>query len=127
MEAKKQIGVWMDHSVAHLIEQKNNTIVTNNIKSEFTHQQKEHSLGKNENLMHNKEQHLQAKYYKNIAEAVKNHNEILLFGPTTAKEELSNLLKADHHFANVKIDVKHADKMTENQQHAFVKGHFQLV
>ena len=114
METKKQIGIWMDHSIAHLMEQKDNSIVTNNIKSEFTQQEKEHSLGKGENLMHNKEQHLQSKYYKKIADAVKNHNEILLFGPTTAKEELSNLLKTDRHFENVKIDVKHVDKMMEN-------------
>ena len=126
METKKQIGVWMDHSVAHIMEQKNNDILTNSIKSEFTHQEKEHSLSKNENLMHNKEQHMQSNYYKKISDAVLGHNEILLFGPTTAKEELSNLLKTDHHFANVKISVKHADKMTENQQKAFVKEYFQL-
>ncbi|MDZ4663401.1 MAG: hypothetical protein SGJ15_00855 [Bacteroidota bacterium] len=126
METKKQIGIWMDHSVAHILEPKDNTIVTSNIESEFTYEQRQHSLGKNENLMHNKEQHMQSKYYKTIADAVKGHHEILLFGPTTAKEELSNLLKANHHFSNVKIDVKHADKMTENQQHAFVKKHFLL-
>lgn len=126
MKTKKQIGVWMDHSIAHLIEQKDNSIVTNNIESEFTHEAKEHSLSKGEDFMHSKEQHLYTKYYKKITDAVKSYNEILLFGPTTAKEELSNLLKTDRHFENVKIDVKHADKMTENQQHAFVKGHFHI-
>jgi hypothetical protein len=126
METKKQIGIWMDHSVAHLLEPKDNTIVTSNIESEFTHTERQHALGKNENLMHNKEHQMQAKYYKTIADAIKGHNEVLLFGPTKAKEELSNILKEDHHFSNVKIEVKHADKMTENQQHAFVKKHFQI-
>ncbi|MEI8137729.1 MAG: hypothetical protein WCH21_10435, partial [Bacteroidota bacterium] len=65
-----------------------------------------HSISKGENQLHIKQQHLQSQYYKKISDAVKNHNEILLFGPTTAKEELSNLLKTDHHFANAKIDVK---------------------
>lgn len=127
MQTKKQIGIWMDNSTAHILEPKDNAIVTSNINSEFTHEQRQHSLGKNENLMHNKEQHMQSKYYKTIADALKGHDEILLFGPTTAKNELSNLLKADHHFSTVKIDVVDADKMTENQQHAFVKKHFQLA
>jgi stalled ribosome rescue protein Dom34 len=126
METKKQIGIWMDHSVAHIMEPKNNAILTNSVLSEFTTEQRQNSLGKNENLMHNKEQTLQSKYYKNIKEVIKGHQEVLLFGPTTAKDELLNLLKADHHFENVKIEVKSADKMTENQQHAFVKDYFKL-
>lgn len=127
METKKQIGIWMDHSIAHVLEPKDNTIITSNIESEFTHEQRQHALGKNENLMHNKEHQMQSKYYKTIADTIKGHTEVLLFGPTTAKEELSNILKADHHFTDVKIEVMHADKMTENQQHAFVKKHFQLA
>ena len=66
----------------------------------------------------------QAGYYKKITEALKHSNEIVLFGPTKAKNELMNLLTADHHFANKKIEVKQTDKMTENQQKAFVKEHF---
>ncbi|MEI8137447.1 MAG: hypothetical protein WCH21_09015 [Bacteroidota bacterium] len=126
METKKQIGIWMDHSIAHLMEPKDNGIITSSVKSDFTYQVKQHALNKNENLMHNKEQHMQSGYYHKIKEAIKNHKEVLLFGPTSAKDELSNLLKTDHHFENIKVDVKHADKMTENQQHAFVKKHFQL-
>ncbi|MBK7309926.1 MAG: hypothetical protein KBG47_02450 [Bacteroidia bacterium] len=127
METKKQIGIWMDHSIAHILEHKGDKIITSNIESEFTHEQRQQALGRNENLMHNKEHQMQTKYYKTIADAIKGHNEVLLFGPTKAKEELSNILKADHHFSNVKIEVMHADKMTENQQHAFVKKHFQLT
>ncbi|MBC7861493.1 MAG: hypothetical protein IAF38_00885 [Bacteroidia bacterium] len=127
METKKQIGIWMDHSVAHIMKPANNAFENSTLKSEFTHNEKMHSLSKNENLMHNKEQHEQAKYYKSIADSIKDYKEVVLFGPTTAKEELANLLKADHHFEHVKIVVKHADKMTENQQHAFVREHFHLA
>lgn len=116
----------MDHSNAHLIELTNEGVVKNNITSEFTHEEKEHGLSKNENLMHNKEQHQQSKYYNKIKDAVKDYKHIVLFGPTTAKNELMNLLNADNHFEKVKIDVKSADKMTDNQQHAFVKDHFQI-
>ena len=125
MTTTKNMGIWMDHSVAHLMELKNDEVTTNNITSSFTHQEKEHSLSKNENLMHNKEQHLQADYYNKIKDATKDYDRIMLFGPTTAKNELLNIMKADHHFENKKIESIQADKMTENQLHAFVKNHFQ--
>ncbi|MBP7809208.1 MAG: hypothetical protein KA163_07950 [Bacteroidia bacterium] len=126
MASKENIGIWMDHSIAHIIELTGEGIVKSTIASDFTHQEKEHSLSKNENLAHNKEQHQQSKYYNKIKDAVKDHKNILLFGPTTAKNELVNLLKEDHHFEKTKIEVKPADKMTDNQQHAFVKDHFQI-
>lgn len=125
MKTKKLIGIWMDHSVANLIEQSLEGFITKTIKSDFSHQDK-NSINKNENLMHNKEQSQQYGYYKKIIEAVKEHDEIFLFGPTTAKNELLNLLKDDRHFEYKKIEAKDADKMTENQQEAFVRSHFQL-
>jgi hypothetical protein len=124
MEIKKNIGVWMDHSIAHLIELQNNWVIRTTIESKFTHLEKELSLRKNENLMLNKEQHEQAGYYKKITEAIKEYTGIVLFGPTKAKNELMNLLSADHHFVNAKIEVKQADKMSENQEKAFVKEYF---
>ena len=124
MTTKKHMGIWMDHSVAHLMELSNDVITTNTLKSEFTHQQKEHSLSRGENHMHHAEQKQESHYYKKISDAVKGYEEVLLFGPTTAKNELHNLLKADFNFKDTKIEVKPADKMTEHQQHAFVKDHF---
>ncbi|HTA81808.1 MAG TPA: hypothetical protein VK783_02665 [Bacteroidia bacterium] len=118
------LGIWMDHSNAHLMEFSTGTIVTKTLESEFTHQQKEHSLGKSENLMHNKEHHEQAEYYKKLGEVIKNYEDVVLFGPTDAKVELLNALRLDHRFEKVKIETRQADKMTENQQHAFVKNYF---
>ena len=46
------------------------------------------------------------------------------FGPTNAKTELLNMLRTDHHFDKIDIEVKNTDKMTENQEHAFVKEYF---
>jgi stalled ribosome rescue protein Dom34 len=127
MTPKKQIGIWMDHSIAHISEMKDNTFISRIVKSEFTHTEKEQSLGRSENLMHHKEQHQQSSYYKKITEVLKDYNEIVLFGPTTAKNELLNLLKADHHFENKKIEVRQTDKMTENQQHEFVRNYFHCL
>ncbi len=124
MKAEKRLGIFMDHATAHLMEFTTDPIETTTILSPFTHQEKENSLGKSEQLMHNKEQHEEADYYKKIGEVIRQHDEVILFGPTEAKEELLNKLRQDHRFSDIKIHVQSADKMTGNQQHAFVKAYF---
>jgi stalled ribosome rescue protein Dom34 len=125
MTASKRVGIWMDHSSANIMAfTSEGPIETATIESPFTHEQKEQSLRRSEKLMNNKEQQEAAAYYKNLGEVIKGYDEVILFGPTDAKAELFNLLKADHHFENIKIEVKQADKLTENQQHAFVKDYF---
>jgi hypothetical protein len=124
MTNSKRIGIWMDHSSAHLMELRSEPIETITIESKFTHQEKEHSMVKSELLMHNKERHQQAEYYKKLGEVIKNYEEVILFGPTDAKVELFNLLRADHLFSKIKIEIQQADKMTEIQQHAFVREYF---
>ncbi len=124
MTTAKYLGIWMDHASAHIMEFSGNPIETKTIDSKFTHEAKEHSLSKGENHMHIKEQHQQSEYYKHLGEVIKNYEEVILFGPTDAKVELANILKTDHLFAKIRIEVIQTDKMTENQQHAFVKEYF---
>jgi|ERR1700722_2418877 hypothetical protein len=124
MVAAKSLGIWMDHSRAHVMEFTTDPIETKTIESKFTHDVKEQSQNKSENLMHNKEQHQQSSYYKQLGEIIKKYEEVILFGPTSAKVELLNILRSDHLFAKIKIEVKQADKMTENQEHAFVREYF---
>jgi stalled ribosome rescue protein Dom34 len=124
MKKVKRIGIWMDHSSANLMEFTSDPIKTTVIASKFTHQEKEHSLEKGESQMHNKEQHQQAEYYNKLGEIIRNYEEVILFGPTDAKTELFNLLRANHLFAKIKIEIQQTDKMTEFKQHEFVKEYF---
>ena len=124
MTTAKKIGIWMDHASAHLTEIKTKPFETKIILSKFTHQEKEVSLVKGEKMMHKKEQHQQSEYYKELGEVIRNYNDVILFGPTDAKGELLNVLRADHRFENIKIKTEQTDKMTENQQHIFVKKYF---
>ena len=119
-----KIGIWMDHSIAHLMEFSNNPFEVNTIESNFTHQEKMDSLLKGEVHLHIKEQQKQLKYYKKLMDVVKKYNEVILFGPTNAKEELFNVIVADNRFHDIKIQVKQTDKMTPQQQHAFVRDYF---
>ncbi|HOZ86108.1 MAG TPA: hypothetical protein PL029_00050 [Bacteroidia bacterium] len=120
----KNLGIWMDHSTADLMELTTDPIEIKTITSAFTHQVKEESLNKNENLMHNKEQHQQSGFYKKLIEEIRNYENVILFGPTDAKSELRNLLASDHRFEKIKIEVQNADKMSEGQKKAFVLEYF---
>jgi hypothetical protein len=124
MKTATSLGIWMDHQTARLMEFTTEPIQTTTLDSKFTHEEKEQALGRSENLMHNKEQHEQEDYYKALGKIIRNYQEVILFGPTNAKVELFNSLRKDHRFAGIVIEVKQADKMTEPQQHAFVKAYF---
>ena len=119
----KQLGIWMDHSNAHLMELTNGIIV-HRVVSELTNNETEFNFYKGEKLIHKKEQHLQINYYKKIGDIIKNYQEVVLFGPTDAKNELLNMVKTDHLFEDIKIEVKNSDKMTESQMQTFVREYF---
>jgi hypothetical protein len=124
MATTKNLGIWMDHTNAHVMEFTTDPITTVIISSKFTHREKEHSLGKGENGMHQKEHHEQSAYYKQIADVIRDYQDVVLFGPSTAKLELLNMMRADHHFEKIKLETKESDKMTQNEQHAFVRKYF---
>lgn len=124
MDTVKKLGIWIDHSNAHLTEFATGALETKSLDSDFTNQDRGQTMARSENVMHNKEQQRHAEYYKKLGEAILNYEEVLLFGPTDAKAELFNMLKADHRFSKIKIEMKQTDKMNEHQQHAFVREYF---
>ena len=126
MKTTKRLGIWMDHSTANLIEFTDDKTETTEIEAQVG-EQDEPLNPRDETMIQNKEQNELSDYYKRISEVIKDYDEVLLFGPTHAKDELNNILKDDHHFDEVKIEIKPADNMTENQQQAFVKEHFDIA
>ena len=123
MAKTKNLGIWMDHASAHVMEIAD-PMVTNIVLCDSTHEEKEKTLQKGESIMHNKNQQQQAEYYKKLGAFIKDYDDVLLFGPTDAKVELLNILKADLNFSKIKIEIRQTDKMTENQEHAFVREYF---
>ena len=124
MKNSKQLGIWMDHSNAYLMELKNGPIVTYIIKSEFAQQGNGYDMKYHEKSYHNKQQQQQSDYYKKLRDFIRNYQEVVLFGPTDAKAELLNQLKGDHLFDKIKIEVQQSDHMTESQRHTFVMEYF---
>jgi hypothetical protein len=124
MAMANSLGIFMDHSSAQIIEFTTDPMESITVDSTFSRQDKVESLGKSENLMHNKEQQQQTAYFKQLADVIKNYDAVVLFGPTDAKAQLYNILKADNRFEKIKIEVKQSDKMTSKQQNAFVRDYF---
>lgn len=124
MEINKNLGIWMDHSEAEIIDI-NKESNRSSIKSKFTSDTEDAAIHKGEHLMHNKEQQMHEAYYKDIASQILKYDHVLLFGPTNAKTELHNYLNKDLHFKDIKIDIEPADKMTVNEKFAFVRNHFE--
>lgn len=124
IQATNDIGIWMDHFNAYLTKFTIEPMTTQKISSPFTHYDKVTSLAKSEILSHHKEQHEQIAYYKTISEHILKAERVLLFGPTDAKKELSNLLRANHLFDKISIHVENTDKMDEREQQLFITKYF---
>ncbi len=124
MTTQNKLGIWMDHSNAQLIVFTADNSETVSLDSTHSLDDKSGSNGRSEHMMHNKENQDQYAFYSKLGDVIKDFDEVLLFGPTNAKVELYNILKLDQKFTKTKIELQQADKMTDNQQHAFVKNHF---
>lgn len=124
MQTLKKAGIWMDHSMAHITEFNSDIHETKIITSDFSYQDKVDTLQRSESGMHNKEQQKMSAYYKELAQIIKNFDEVILFGPTDAKVELYNELKNNHQFDAIKIEVSNTDKMSEKEQRNFIDDYF---
>jgi len=125
MKSKKLLGIWMDHSVAHCSELINNTFITKSIESTpISLVNKEDLYYKDDSERLNKEQDKLSVYYSKLSDIILKQDKVVIFGPTDAKSELLNLIKKDHLFDKITIEAKAADKMSENQQHEFIKDYF---
>lgn len=124
MKAKKKLGIWMDYSIAYLMEFTSNAFEIITIESKFTEQKKLQSLSKSDSLMYSKEQKERSTYYKKISEIIKDYKKVILFGPTNAKVDLFDILSEDERFIKIKIEIQNTEKMTKEQRNSFVMDMF---
>jgi hypothetical protein len=124
MKTTKKLGIWMDYSTANLIEYNLDSYEIKSIDSGFSFEEINEVLNNNKCLIDNKENQQLSKYFKRIAEQLKEYNELVLFGSTNAKVELHSILKEEESFQKIKIEIKNTAKMTDNQKKYFVKSYF---
>ncbi|GAB4144613.1 MAG: hypothetical protein Fur0041_19470 [Bacteroidia bacterium] len=131
------IGVWLDHSKAHMItESSAGNYAIQTIHSLLDKHPREAGqgsdltqaakgrFGNDEYTKNNQERGDLKSYYKMLQDVLEQYDQILLFGPTSAKKELFNLIMENKAFGGKKIDVENADKLTENQMVAVVREYF---
>lgn len=124
MKTVKKLGIWMDHSIAYLMEFTNNPFEIKTIESKFSIDEKNLKTSKISDLLINKEKHVLYDYYNKIGEAIKNYKQIVLFGPSDAKIEFFDVLSEDERFVKLKVEIRETDKMTMHQQHDFILEYF---
>jgi phosphopantothenoylcysteine synthetase/decarboxylase len=124
MKKRKKLGIWMDHSIAHLMEFTNKHFEIKTIESKLKNDEKPENLFEPESIIHNKKGGLLLDYYKKLSEAIKDYEQVILFGPTNAKIEFFDVISEDIRFLKIKFEIKNTDKMTQNQQHEFVQQYF---
>ena len=124
MKTTKKLGIWLDHSIARIMEYTVDDFKVHTLESQLEGLDKQEGLQHSESLLHNKENQSLKTFYKLLVETIKNYDEIVLFGPTTAKTELYNLIREEHKYDHLKIETKAANKMSYEEQHAFIKDYF---
>jgi stalled ribosome rescue protein Dom34 len=120
MKSTKKLGIWMDHSFAHIMEFTSKHFEIETIESEL--KTKENS--KRSVKIDSKQKKILSTYYTKIGDYIQNYKRVILFGPTDAKVELFDFLSEDERFLKIKFEIKNTDKMTQSQQHTFVKEYF---
>ena len=125
MENFKQLGIYMDHTHAFLMELENGMIISRNILSGWKEtdsidKEDGHFIG-----FHSAEKKfLQAIYYKEISDIIRHYEQVVIFGPTDAKKELFNLLNDNYHFNKIKIDIVNTEKMTDAEMHKYMIAYY---
>lgn len=132
----RQIGVWLDHAEAHFFLPAVENVPVETVDSTLESQERHGGQGadgiklggfrstNNEHHKHNREQDALHKYYKEIQHKLLDFDEIYLFGPGSARNELHNLMLEDEHFKTKNIHVEPSDHLTENQMKTKVTEFF---
>jgi len=134
----KKIGLWLDHVDAHFIE-----IEDGQELFETSHSGKESLLRikgetgsgikmgnyrstNNEHRVQMREHEIIMDYYNALLKRLAEYDEIFIFGASTAKDELYNLLRTNKHFDGKLIQIESSDQITKNQMIARVRSFFKM-
>lgn len=130
----KKIAVWLDHEQAHFIKLKKEKFVVETIESgQESHVRFKGETGSGTKLSktrstnqeykkHEREKNNLLEYYKQLSEGIKKYDFVYLFGPTTAKKELLNHIRAEEKSGGKTFVVDSADTMTFPQMIARAKA-----
>lgn len=129
-----KIGIWLDYRTANIITLKGKGTTYNTIESEVDPSKpRGGSRPKmkygpvdtvSEKHFLERRKHEEKAYYEKLITAVKDADELYLFGPAEAKDGLLKAIKANKNFKPAFKGIETADSMTENQKIAKVRAFF---
>ena len=134
---KKKIGIWLDFKEANIIELNNNETKLETVFSEIelvhpkggarskTPYGPMDTISESKFLERRKAQ--EKAYYEKLITAVKDADEIFIFGPAEAKDGLLKAIKGSRKFQSSLKGVEPADSMTDNQKVAKVRAFFDSI
>lgn len=114
----------MDHSNAFIIPFSDLVQMPQTITSGFTVQDKGKVPGRSKSQMLSLQQREQSAYHKNIAAAIQQSDEVFLFGPTDAKNDLFKMLREDHNFDSIPIEFYNSYRVTGSEEFAISENCF---
>ncbi|MBK9285557.1 MAG: hypothetical protein IPM51_14745 [Sphingobacteriaceae bacterium] len=129
MKKENSVGVWMDYHQAKFITVEKEIAIVVSGHDKFPRVDGQGADGtrwgpnsSNNEFTKNQKENAQIKeYFNQLMELLADYQNILLFGPTKAKNELYNLILENKKFSDKKIKVESADQMTDNQLIEFVQ------
>lgn len=131
---KKQIGIWLDFKEASIIDLSIVETRVDKISSEIEHFQPRGGAhpklrwGATENIsertyLERRKQQEKA-YFQKLIDAVREGDELFIFGPAEAKDNFIKAIKNSNNFHPSVRGVERANRMTDNQKIAKVKAFF---
>lgn len=139
MEKKKQVGIWLDVRNAYLIDV---SLGNENTEEQIVHIHSDIEEteggggtrskspwgpqgGDSQRRLQERIHHEEKAYFEKIIHAIDpKTDELLLFGPSTAKLGLRSAIKEIKHYHPVIAAVEAADQMTVHQMEAWAKAFF---
>lgn len=122
MKPSKKIAIWMDYSKAHIIEFTDKAREVDVIeirKSKNIYDRNPHLNHQNQVDEENRKA-----YFKKLTLCTNQCDTILLFGPTQAKNELSNQWIEKEHCTHKNMEIITTGRLTEQQRCRFVNNYF---
>ncbi|PRY86941.1 hypothetical protein [Mongoliibacter ruber] len=135
----KQIGLWIDFNKAHIIGYQDGSVeILETVESPVESLRRQDGEGNdstkftsnnnhtsnNEYRKNNISQNELKEYFKILESKLQPFDDILIFGPGTAREQIKNRLREIKSFDSKWISVQKSDKLTDNQLLAFVRDFY---
>lgn len=129
----RNIGLWIDHKQAYIVHEgaEKPEVIASNVEARVRYSGGTRIGGQynqrvdSELRYNDRFQHQLREYYENVIAAIRDAEQILIFGPGEAKLELEREIQKSKPLAKKVVKVETTDKMTENQIMAYVREFYE--